>query len=124
MAALPPNDTQAENQFLERLAELDADEILGVVLDAVAARAVGLLPPGYGADEPAVERARRAGRMMLLAPVDRRGPIIEELEAAAALLQGSWMARARQRQRQLIKDPHQRSSPERRKPRLPGRGRR
>lgn len=126
---LPPPNPAQEDAFLDALRQAEHEEVLAAVEEAMragrpqlAARIVGLLPRSMAADQPAVARARKAARMFLMASLDRRGPIIAELEAAVADLKADWVQRARARQRAQVKDPHQReASPARRKPRLTGR---
>lgn len=120
---LPPPRPVDEDAWLTALAEEHPDVIVGAVTDALAARrpqlaarAVGLLPED--ADGPGVDRARRAARLLLLSPVDRRGPVLAELEAAVMEMKEAWMLRARRRQRKRIVDPHDRT-PKPRRPRGP-----
>ena len=127
MRALPPTSTSDEDGFLEGLGDAELDELVALVQAAMDARRPGLaarivnLVPEEDVDidsRPAIIRARRAAGLMLMAPVDKRGPVIAELEAAVAELQTRWMARARQRQRKRLKDPLQKQGgPRRRRPR-------
>ncbi len=126
MRALPPTSTADENTFLEGLGGAEVDELVALVKAAIDARRPGLaarivnLVPEEDVDidsRPAIVRARRAAGLMLMAPVDKRGPVIAELEAAVAELQTRWMARARRRQRKRIKDPLDKMPTGRRRPR-------
>lgn len=126
---LPPPTPAEEDAYLDSLRAAEHEDVLAAVQEAMgagrpqlAARMVGLLPRSMAKDNPAVARARKAARMFLMASLDRRGPIIAELEAAVRALRADWVQRARARQRAQVKDPHQRdASPARRKPRLTGR---
>ena len=126
--ALPERDAAAEDTFLEALAEQGLDELVGLVVALVeegrpglAARVSSLLPEDGELDEiPAVARARRAARLLLMAAPDRRGPIVAELEELVEELKQAHVARARGRMRRTIKDPHN-PREERRKPRGTGR---
>jgi hypothetical protein len=121
---LPKRTTDDENAFVDGLMEAAPDVVLDAAVAAVddgrpmlAARIVGLLPAGTDlADAPALERAQQAARFVLLAPADRRGPVIAELEAALAGMKSRYFTRARNRQRERASG-HQRKRDRRRKPR-------
>ncbi len=121
MTALPPPRPVEEDAWLADLAQAHPEVVVEAVAEALAARrpqlaarAVGLLPED--ADAPGRARARRAARLLLLQPADRRGPVIAELEAAVSEMKDAWMTRARRRQRARIADPHD-AQPKPRRPR-------
>ena len=121
---LPPRTNEAEDQFLRDMAGVPADVVLSAAIQAVedgrpmlSARLIGLLPPDTDlSDAPGLQRAQQAARFLLLAPADRRGPVIEALEEALSGMKARYLRRAtkRQRQRASGKEP---APGQRRKPR-------
>lgn len=108
---LPDRTAEAEDAFIVSLETAPADTIIPLVTEAVAAnrpmlaaRLVGLIPETAAPSDPAVSRARRASHLLLVAPVDRRGPVIAEFEAAVADMKSRFVHRARARHRRNARD--------------------
>ncbi|MEC7948122.1 MAG: hypothetical protein VX265_11185 [Myxococcota bacterium] len=121
MMALPERSLPAEDAWLAALCDTPARclvEHAHACLDAgrpsLAARVVGLLPPDHAAANPGLERARAAARLLLVAPLDRRGPFQAELEAAVRSCQTAHLDRARKRQRRNARDVMDPTRPRRR----------
>ncbi len=119
---LPGRDKATEDAWIQSLDGGAVPHLIDACLAAMdagrpglAARVLSLLEDEDIPDVPELERARRAARLLLLAPVDRRGPIIAELEAEVASLRRAHVARARARQRRRARGDD--ASPLRRKPR-------
>jgi hypothetical protein len=120
---LPKRTTEAENAYVDGLMEAAPDAVLDAAVAAVddgrpmlAARLVGLLPSETDlTGVPALERAQQAARFVLLAPADRRGPVIAELEAALAGMKSRYITRALNRQRERVSGQHRKRD----KPRKP-----
>ncbi len=112
---LPPRTNEAEDQFVAALRDASVDDVVSAALEAVddgrpmlSARLIGLLPPDIDLpDAPGLQRAQRAARFLLLAPADRRGPVIAAFEEALSGMKARYLSRAikRQRQRASGKDP-------------------
>lgn len=111
MSPLPDRSTPAEDAWVTALQGTDPDTLidhahacLGAGRPTLAARVVGLLPPDRAAAEPGLARARAAARLLLLAPVDRRGPVLAELEDAVQACRAAHMHRAKTRHRRNARD--------------------
>ena len=121
---LPSRSTDAEDSFVATLRDADPAVVITAAIAAadagrplLAARLVGLVAEGTeGADAPQLERARRAARFLLLAPTDKRGPVIAELEEELAAMRARRLIRATNRQRKLAAGSRSKT-PTRRKPR-------
>ena len=121
MSDLPDRSHDAEDQWVSALEGASTEDLLGRALAALAegrpslaARVVGLLPDAVADGEPGLERARAAARMLLLAPLDRRGPVIAELEDAVQACRTAHVARARARHRKNARDVLDPTKPRRR----------
>ena len=108
---LPSRDRLAEDEFVAAWrsgSDEDAELLLDLVTAAVdarrpmlAARLVGLLDDDVGGDDPAVVRARAAGRMLLRTP-DRADPaLVEDFLGAWRRSRKVYMDRVRRRHRAL-----------------------
>jgi hypothetical protein len=125
---LPARTAEAEDEFVASLETAPPETLIPLVTDCVAAsrpmlaaRIVSLIPETPTGDnsapsDPAIDRARRASRLLLVAPVDRRGPVIAEFESAVAELKSRFVTRARARHRKNARDVMDTRKP-RRKPR-------
>lgn len=120
MTTLPDRSHAAEDAWVVTLADASVDVLLDAAhaaLDAgrpgLGARVVGLLPAAVADSEPGLARARTAARLLLVAPVDRRGPVIAELEAAVQACRAAHVARARARHRKNARDALDPSKPRR-----------
>lgn len=121
MSDLPARSADAEDAWVTGLGGTDSDTLIDhaqACLDAgrpsLAARVVGLLPPERAATEPGLARARAAARLLLLAPLDGRGPVLAELEDAVQACRAAHMARARRRHRRNARDVMDPTEPRRR----------
>jgi hypothetical protein len=121
---LPNRTSEAEDTFVAQMGGAPNTEIIDCAVLAVdaarpvlAARLVGLLPPDVDFDEhPQLARAQRAAKLVLLAPVDRRGPVIAAFEVALSAMKGRHMHRAKARLRRVAAGESKGAGP-RRKPR-------
>jgi len=80
----------------------------------LAARLIGLVAEKDLVDDPALQRARRAGSLLLVAPPDRRGKVVAQLEAAVQAMRAQHVSRARERQRTRARDVNDPTKPRRR----------
>lgn len=107
--ALPLPTTEAEDRFIQSLADLDSDRVAAAVRaalsagrPALAARAVGLLGDDDPSD-PDLARARKAARFLLM----KGGPVVqieEQLDLILGRLRTRRMKRARRRQRDKLRE--------------------
>jgi hypothetical protein len=121
MSDLPARTHAAEDAWVADLEGAAPDVLLarahaalGAGRPTLAARVVGLLPPDVAAAEPGLDRARAAARLLLLAPPDRRGPVLAELEEAVQACRTAHVARARARHRKNARDLLDPTKPRRR----------
>ena len=109
LAVLPSRDRLDEDRFVAAwrvAADSDAGLLVDMVTAAVddrrpmlAARLVGLLEPGDGTEDPAIQRARAAARLLLRTP-DRVDPaVLEDFMAAWRRSRKVYMDRVRRRHR-------------------------
>ena len=109
LAVLPSRDRLDEDRFVaawRAAADSDGDLLVDMVNAAVdgrrpmlAARLVGLLDEADGAEDPAVQRARSAARLLLRTP-DRVDPVVlEDFMAAWRRSRKVYMDRVRRRHR-------------------------
>lgn len=109
MTMLPRRTNEAEDTFVAQMGDALFSEIIDCAVLAVgegrpvlAARLVGLLPEGVDLDDqPQLARAQRAAKFVLLAPVDRRGPVIAAFEVELSAMKDRHLHRAKQRLRRV-----------------------
>ena len=121
MSHLPERSQTDEDEWLNEHRDAAPAKLCDLArscLDArrpmLAARLLGLVAEQDLVDDPALQRARRAGNLLLIAPPDRRGPVVAQLEAAVQALRAQHVSRARERQRRRAKDVNDPTKPRRR----------
>ena len=120
MTTLPNRSHEAEDAWVMTMIDAPVESLLDAAHAALhagrpglAARVVGLMPAAVADSEPGFAQARTAARLFLVAPVDRRGPVIAELEAAVQACRDAHVARARARHRRNARDALDPSKPRR-----------